>query len=267
MRPEKMTVMLTGACGDIGQLISRRLGARGASLYLCGRDTRILAELQRELRAGARDHQLIEAAAIDLTNDTEIDAWLERIAVSGQPVNVLINNAGVCRFGMFENLDAADIALIMNLNSIVPMKLTHRLLPALRQQPVARIVNIASTFGAVGYPGYSVYSASKYALRGFSQSLRRELADTRVSVGCILPRATRSAINSERVVAMNRELSVAMDSPESVADAVVDFVHSRRGELALGWPEKLLVRLNSVFPALVEHAITKKLPLIKQYAA
>ena len=266
MQPEKMNVVLTGACGGIGQLIARRLAARGASLYLCGRDARVLEELQRELRAGARDHQLIEAAAVDLTNDDETDAWLERIAVS-RPVNVLINNAGVCRFGMFERLDEQDIELIMNLNSIVPMKLVHRLLPGLRQQPAARIVNIASTFGAIGFPGYSVYSASKYAVRGFSQSLRRELADTKVSVGCILPRATRTAINSERVVAMNRELNVAMDAPDKVAAAVVDFVHSKRGELALGWPEKLLVRVNSVFPALVGRAIAKKLPLIKQYAA
>ncbi len=261
-----MTVMLTGACGGIGQLIARRLGARGASLHLCGRDSRILAALQRELRAGARDHQSIEATAIDLTRDGEIDAWLDRIAVSGEPVNVLINNAGVCRFGMFENLDAADIALIMNLNSIVPMKLTHRLLPSLRQQPAARIVNIASTLGAIGYPGYGVYSASNYALRGFSQALRRELADTRISVGCILPRATRGAIDSERLVAMNRELGLAMDRPETVADAVVDFVQSRRGELVLGWPEKLLVRMNNVFPSLVGHAIVKKLPAVRHYA-
>jgi short-subunit dehydrogenase len=267
MRPEEMNVVLTGACGGIGQLIARRLAAGGASLYLCGRDTGVLEGLQSELRASARDHQLIEAVAVDLTNDAETDAWLERIAVSGKPVNVLINNAGVCRFGMFERLDEQDIDLIMNLNSIVPMKLVHRLLPGLRQQPAARIVNIASTFGAIGFPGYSVYSASKYAVRGFSQSLRRELADTNVSVGCILPRATRTAINSERVVAMNRELSVAMDAPEKVAAAVVEFVDSERGELALGWPEKLLVRVNSVFPALVGRAIAKKLPLIKQYAA
>jgi hypothetical protein len=66
---------------------------------------------------------------------------------------------------------------------------------------------------------------------------------------------------------MNRKLKVAMDPPEKVAAAVVRFVGSKRGELALGWPEKLLVRINSVFPALVGNAISKKLPLIKQYAA
>jgi short-subunit dehydrogenase len=267
MQPEQMTVVLTGACGGIGQLIARRLGALGASLYLCGTNTRALRDLERELRANARDHQLIEARSVDLTDERETDAWLDTVAVSAKPVNVLVNNAGICRFQMFEQLAERDIELVMQLNSIVPMKLTHRLLPGLEQQPEARIVNIASTFGAIGFPGYSVYSASKYAVRGFSQSLRRELSDTRVSVGCILPRATRTAINSDRVVEMNRELSVAMDSPDKVAAAVVEFIQSDRGELALGWPEKLLVRLNSVFPALIGRAIAKKLPLIKRYAA
>ena len=266
MQPEQMTVVLTGACGGIGQLIARRLGALGASLFLCGTNAEALADLQRELRADARDHQSIQARAVDLTDEAETDAWLDSIAVSG-PVNVLVNNAGICRFQMFERLAERDIELVMQLNSIVPMKLTHRLLPGLKQQPEARIVNIASTFGAIGFPGYSVYSASKYAIRGFSQSLRRELSDTQVNVGCILPRATRTAINSERVMEMNRELSVAMDPPDKVAAAVVDFIRSDRGELALGWPEKLLVRINSVFPALVGRAIAKKLPLIKHYAA
>ena len=147
------------------------------------------------------------------------------------------------------------------------MKLTRRLLPHLKREPEARIVNIASTFAAIGFPGYSVYSASKFAIRGFSEALSRELSDTGVSVGCVLPRATRTAINSDRVVEMNRRLRVAMDPPDEVAAEVLAFICSRRGQLALGWPEKLLVRFNSLFPALVGSAIARKLPLIKQYAA
>ena len=69
MQPEQMNVVLTGACGGIGQLIARQLAARGASLFLCGRDATVLADLQREVRAGAREHQLIEAAVVDLTDD------------------------------------------------------------------------------------------------------------------------------------------------------------------------------------------------------
>jgi short-subunit dehydrogenase len=267
MQPDQMTVVLTGACGGIGQLLARKLAQAGASLFLCGRDGDALAVLQQQLRQKAVGDQYIDARVVDLTNGREMDQWLESIAQTRRPVNVLVNNAGICKFEMFEKLEDRDIEQIMNLNSVVPMKLTRKLLCGLRQQPAARVVNIASTFGAIGFPGYSVYSASKYAIRGFSQALTRELSDTSVRVGCILPRATKTAINSDRVVEMNRKLSVTMDPPEKVADAVIKFISSNRGELALGWPEKLLVRINSVFPALVGNAISRKLPLIKQYTA
>jgi short-subunit dehydrogenase len=267
MQPEQMTVVLTGACGGIGQLLARQLAEGGASLFLCGRDAALLADLQLELQQKATAGQTIDARALDLTDDAELDDWVAFIEQSSGSVNVLVNNAGICKFEMFEKLTDRDIEQMMTLNSIVPMKLTRRLLSRMKDQPAARIVNIASTFGAIGFPGYSVYSASKYAIRGFSQALTRELSDTRVRVGCILPRATRTAINSDRVVEMNRRLSVAMDPPEQVATAVVRFICSDRAELALGWPEKLLVRLNSLFPVLIGNAISKKLPLIKQYAA
>lgn len=267
MQPEQMTVVLTGACGGIGQLLARQLGAAGASLFLCGRDAAVLDALQLELRAQARPGQYIDARAVDLTSNAELDAWVASIGVSGRAVNVLVNNAGICKFDMFERLDDRDIEQMMTLNSIVPMKLTRRLLPRLKQQVEARVVNVASTFGAIGFPGYSVYSASKFAICGFSQALARELSDTGVRVGCILPRATRTSINSERVVEMNRRLNVAMDPPEQVSGAVFNFICSQRSQLALGWPEKLLVRLNALFPALIGNAIAKKLPLIKHYAA
>lgn len=267
MQPEQMTVVLTGACGGIGQLLARQLAAAGASLFLCGQDGDTLAVMEREMRASVIANQFIAARVVDLTDDADIDQWLASIDQADKPVNVLVNNAGICKFEMFEKLSDRDIELMMNLNSVAPMKLTRKLLAGLKQQPTARIVNIASTFGALGFPGYSVYSASKFAIHGFSQALTRELSDTTVKVGCILPRATKTSINTDRVVELNRKLKVAMDPPEKVAAAVLKFICSDRGEQALGWPEKLLVRINAVFPALVGNAISKKLPLIKQYAA
>jgi short-subunit dehydrogenase len=266
MQPSQMTVVITGACGGIGQMISRQLAASGASLYLCDRAAKGLSSLQQELTEQAVGAQFIEATAVDLTDDQQVGRWLESFDPE-RPPNVLVNNAGICRFEIFDRLDDESIEQIMVLNSIVPMKLARKLLPVLRQQNEARIVNIGSTFGAIGFPGYSVYSASKFAIRGFSQALARELSDSNISVGCILPRATHTAINTDRVVELNRKLNVTMDSPETVATAVVRFISTKQGELALGWPEKLLVRINSVFPNLIGHAISKKLPLIKQFAA
>jgi short-subunit dehydrogenase len=261
-----MNVVLTGACGGIGEAIARQLAAAGASLFLCDLNGDKLEQLGAELREQAIPSQLIETRQVDLMDDHQVDDWLESVKATA-PVNVLINNAGFCRFGMFEQHADRDIELTMALNGVAPMKLTRKLLPVLRRQTEARVVNVASTFGAIGFPGYSVYSASKYAIRGFTQALARELADTPVRVGCILPRATRTALNSDRVVEMNRKLKVAMDPPEKVAQSLIRFLGKGRGELAIGWPEKLLVRLNYLFPLFIGKEIAKKLPLIKQYAA
>lgn len=265
MKTENMTVLLTGACGGIGQALATQLAQAGASLYLTDRDSHALSQLEQKLKLLATSEQHIISAAIDLQNKAELNTWIASLQQQ-KPVNVLVNNAGISRFELFENQLDRDIDLIMTLNSIIPMKMTRKLLPMLKQQPQARIVNIASTFGAIGFPGYSVYSASKYGVRGFSQALARELSDSNVSVGCFLPRATQTTINTSNVVELNRQMKVAMDTPEKVARELLKFLGSNQQELAVGWPEKLLVRLNSLFPTLIGNAICKKLPLIKQYA-
>ena len=265
MKHDQMTVLLTGACGGIGQALARQLVQAGASIYITGRDEQSLRKLKDELVQIAASHQMIVSQALDLQNDVALNNWIESLQ-SQRPVNVLINNAGVSRFELFENQTDKDVDLIMSLNSIVPMKLTKKLLPMLKKQQESRIVNIASTFGAIGFPGYSVYSASKFSMRGFSQALSRELSDSNVHVGCFLPRATQTAINTSSVVALNHQMKVAMDSPQVVAKALMPFLSSHKKELAIGWPEKFLVKLNSVFPALIGNAISKKLPMIKQFA-
>lgn len=90
-------------------------------------------------------------------------------------VNVLVNNAGIGGFGLFEHQDWRGVVA-------VPMRLTHALLPTPKACPQAAVVNIGSTFGSLPFPGFAAYSAAKAGLRGFSQALRRERADTPVAV-------------------------------------------------------------------------------------
>jgi short-subunit dehydrogenase len=144
--------------------------------------------------------------------------------------------------------------------------LTRALLPHLSAQPRAIILNVGSTLGRIALPGFSVYAASKFGLRGFTEALRRELADTRVRVHYVAPRATRTGINTSAVERMNAELGVAMDPPELVARAVCDMLAGGRAEAVLGWPEKLFARLNGVLPRVVDGALRKQLPVIRRYA-
>jgi len=128
------------------------------------------------------------------------------------------------------------------------------------------VVNIGSTFGSIGYPGFSVYCATKFALRGFSEALRRELADTNVGVLYLAPRATRTEMNNAAVEAMNAELQVNMDSPELVAERLVQALDADLREVHLGFPERLFVRLNGILPRLVDKALRRQLPTIQHYA-
>ncbi len=147
------------------------------------------------------------------------------------------------------------------------MQLTRLCLPLLRAQPSALVVNVGSIYGSIGYPGYATYCASKFALRGFSEALRRELADTSVNVLYAAPRTTRTTMNSSAAQALNQALKVGVDDPQDVARAVLDAVQAERSELYLGWPEKLFVRLNGMLPGVVDRALRKQLPLIRRYSA
>jgi short-subunit dehydrogenase len=179
---------------------------------------------------------------------------------------VLINNAGVNHFQMFADQPPAQLDLAIAINLLAPMHLCQELLPLLQRQREACILNTGSVFGAIGYPGYAVYSASKFAVRGFTEALRRELADTNVSVRYVAPRATRTGINTSAVERMNAELGVAMDPPERVATAVCDMLAGGRVEAVLGWPEKFFARVNGLLPRVVDGALRRQLPVIRRYA-
>ncbi|MEE4186451.1 MAG: SDR family oxidoreductase [Gammaproteobacteria bacterium] len=254
-------VVLTGAAGGMGQLIAQALADRGASLVLADANNDGLQSLLGRL---GESHEVV---AGDLTRPevrTELVNTCRRLGT----LHMLINAAGISDYVLLEQHEQRRIELMMSLNATLPILLCQELLPFLRASPEALIVNFGSTFGSIGHPGFAVYCATKFALRGFSESLRRELADTHVGVIYFAPRATRTGMNSSAVDALNAELGNAMDSPESVAAALIDRIQqSSGGDYYLGWPEKLFVRLNGLLPGVVDGALRKQLAIIKRLAA
>lgn len=256
---QKKTVLLTGAGGGIGSAIAEQLSIAGATLVLVGLDLNELEQLNQTLGG---QHHALEA---DISSNEGRSTILQFCLQLNNGIDILVNNAGIGQFSLFQNMDSDHIAAIININLTSTILLTQQLLPILLSRPEGQIVNVGSIFGSIGYPGSSIYCASKFGIRGFTEALRRELMDSKISVSYFAPRATNTAINNEQVVAMNNELGTKMDSTEEVAKAFVEFVESRGRNFYMGWPEKLFVRINSVLPNIVDKSLLKQLPIIKRY--
>ena len=248
--------VLTGASGGIGVELTRSLCAAGAQVLAVSRH----AESLKDLRA--QFPQQLHWVPADLRERSACREVVEAANALGG-VNLLINAAGVNCFALLEQMSEAQIDEMLSLNVSATLQLTRVMLPQLRKQPRALVMNVGSTYGSIGYPGYAVYSASKFALRGFSQALRRELADTNVKVVYVAPRATRTAMNGPAANALNSVLNVHVDSPAVVAAAVVAAIQKERAEVFLGWPEKLFVRINNLWPHIVDRSLRKQLATIR----
>lgn len=255
-------ILLTGATGGIGNAIAERLIAAGASLLLHGRDPLELGQLKQRLG----NHAMAQIVAADLTQASGRALVADAARRFPGGINKIIHNAGWNQFGLFEEQTESVVLQTLLINLHAPILLSHELLPLLHLQRNAQMIFVTSTFGRIGHPGYAAYAASKFGITGFAESLRRELADSDISITTLSPRATRTALNPANVVAMNQALKVQMDPPEVVADAIIDALEKRPARRQLGWPEKLFVRINAVFPHLVDRALAKQLPLVKRYA-
>lgn len=251
-------ILVTGATGGIGHALCERLSAAGATLIMNGLQLQALQDMKALL---GLHHHAVVADISDYEGRTRI---AEACQAAGG-VDVVINLAGILDCNLFTNQSEAGIERLLQINAVAPILLTHLLLPQLLRKPEARIVNVGSIFGSIGHPGFATYCASKAAIKMFSEALARELADTRISVGYIAPRATNTPLNSDKVNNLNTALGNATDAPATVADAIFAMATNKSRLSYLGWPEKLFVRLNAVLPGVVHNALVGKLPLIKQF--
>ena len=251
------TILLTGATGGIGCAVAHALAAEGASLRLVGRNTVSLNQLEGQLPG---NHQIIVADIGTIQGRHDI---LSR-CVDGGGIDLLINLAGTTTFQCFEHQSEESIEQILSTNLTAPMLLTKQLIPLLNNTPESAVVNIGSTYGSIGHPGYVAYCASKSGLKGFTEALRRELSDTAIQIFYLAPRATETSLNSPAANALNRALGNRVDPPEQVADTLVKLLKSNRHCQFMGWPEKLFVKINALLPRLVDRALVKKMPLIKK---
>lgn len=264
MKIKDARVLITGATGGIGRHIAAGLAGHGAKIALVGRKQAALDELKAHLT----EQYGVEVHAInaDLASAEGRQTLLTEVRKAMGGIDLLINNAGVVDFHDFSEQDPAMIDRIYQTNLIAPVQLTREILPDLIRQGHGRVVNIGSTFGSIGFAWFAAYSSSKFALRGFSEALRRELDGTGVGVSYIAPRAVKTAANSQAVYEMAQATKMNMDEPDTVAAFVVRCIRNDKEIAYYGWPEKLFVRINALLPTLVDGALRKQNRIMARFA-
>jgi short-subunit dehydrogenase len=202
--------LITGASRGIGQAIAQKLSSPDVMLLLHGRDTVALAETCKWLKSNC-------AGVISLIHDLATAKGVANLIseVGDKPIDLLVNNAGVAIVKPFAEITEVEWNQTVGVNVTAPFLLTQHFAP--RMPPGASIVNILSVAAKTGFPNWSAYCMSKFALEGFSQSVREELRDHKIRVINIYPAATDTEIWNEIEGDWPRK---KMISAEQVASAV-----------------------------------------------
>ncbi len=169
-------MLVTGASSGIGRATALRLARDGASVVAAARNTDRLETL-------AASHPGITAVRCDVT----VEADRARLVAEAGPLDVLVNNAGVGWMGQVESMPADAVRTLVETNVVALIDLTRRVLPGMIERRLGHVVNIASVASWVAFPPYTVYSATKFAVQGFSEGLRRELLGRGVTAGTVNP--------------------------------------------------------------------------------
>jgi short-subunit dehydrogenase len=230
------------------------LAESGAKLFMVGR-SEAGEELARTLTGQGRD---VTFQRMDLLQRGAVPQLVSSALEVLGGIDLLINLAGAMSFESFVAEDPEVTERLMRINVMVPMQLCQAVLPYMLEQKHGRIANIGSIFGSIGFAYFTTYSASKFALRGFSEALRRELAGSGVGVSYIAPRATKTSFNDDSVYRMGESVKMKFDDPDYVARVIVDSIRADMDEAYIGWPEKFFVRLNALLPRVVDSGVTKQ---------
>ncbi len=252
-------ILLTGAAGGMGSLLAQALHERGATLALVDANANALKEV-------ANSMQRVHVIVGDLSTAEGCVTVAESAKEVLGNIDILINLAGLMSFKCFEDESPAFMDLMIRVNLLGAMHLTHAILPGMLERDTGRIINVGSVFGSIGFAYFAAYSASKFGLRGFSEALRREVHDTHVKVMYVAPRAVKTPLNTGRIMRMGKATKMNMDTPERVVERTLRAIDNDRKEVYIGFPESLFVQINVRFPRLVDKMLAAQNRIARKFA-
>ncbi|HEY6350932.1 MAG TPA: SDR family oxidoreductase [Candidatus Angelobacter sp.] len=270
--------VVTGAGSGIGRALAQNLAAKGAQLALADVNSASLEET-RSLLGSAEARTYV----VDVSNASAVESFAARVKQDFGRASVLINNAGVALYGTFAEITLEEFDWLFRINFYGVLYGCKFFLPLLKAEPEAHLVNISSVFGLIGPAGQTAYAASKFAVRGFTQALSRELLETPVSVSCVHPGGIRTRIADnaragaatrvgEQTQARERFDQVARTSPEKAAGVIVNGILHKKARILIGadayqidFVQRLLpVRSPALLAKLMELKAPKEKPAAKQ---
>jgi short-subunit dehydrogenase len=262
---------VTGAASGIGRALALELAARGCDLALADRDEAGLQQVAAEI---ARDgKRKVSTHRLDVAEPGQIQEYAAAATSAHPSLNIVINNAGVALLGQFNEIDQAQMDWLFNINFWGTVHGTRAFLPHLARQPAAHIVNLSSIFGIIAPPGQTAYCAAKFAVRGFSESLRHELAmaNSSVRLSVVHPGGVSTNIarnsrtgsgvtdNARRAQAIDRFDAVAKTTPAAAALRIIQGIEKNQPRILIGNDARFMDLLQRFRPATYWAVLAKRI--------
>lgn len=221
------TVYITGGTGGIGTPLVQHLKDVGANVIV-----------------------------YDIAKDGDLVGNLDKTCayLKDNTPDILINMAG---YNVFDYCEEQDLEAIIDLNMMVPVRLSQAVLPGMKARGSGQIVNMGSMTGLIPLPHLTGYVTAKAGLKGFSDCLRRELGGTKITVTHIVPRAVRTGMNTGTRAEINERTGVHHDDPADVAARIFQGILKQEREVRFGWPERFFAFLNANFPSIIDNGLQK----------
>jgi NAD(P)-dependent dehydrogenase (short-subunit alcohol dehydrogenase family) len=246
--------LVTGAASGIGRALALRLAQEGAQLFLLDVDGRGLGEVV----SAARQYGVeVKGVRCDVTQPDQVDRCIDRLLSSWGHVDILVNNAGVTYYGHSHHMSAEHWGQLLAVNLHGPIHFTRRLLPALLSRPEGHILNVASICGLVGMGRVAAYTTSKFALVGFSESLRAEygrrgLGITAFCPGLVDTKLFASASRGEDRRENKRPPKFLLVSPEKIANRAVKAIYRNQAVVVMQPYARLLYATKRFSPWILD---------------
>jgi len=258
MNLEGPTAVITGAASGIGRALAQTLAGRRCHLALADVNAAGLEETARMVRSNA---VRVSTHVIDLADHDAVAALPDAVAARHGGADILINNAGVAIGGTFDRVAARDFDWLMEINFFAVVRLTRAFLPQLSASEDARLVFLSSVFGLIAPPGQTAYCASKFAVRGFANSLRHELkaSGSKIGVTVVHPggvatniaesaRQAEGTTAEEREQALERARRFLKKPPERAAGIIVDAIERRAERVLVGGDARFMALMERLAP-------------------